>query len=784
MVKQSKWISILCAMMIGVLFFLAVTAVLLVSGILSLNKTNLTFTTEGVEALYDGVPLTNHNWRLVTGSLKPGHQLEVACDSSQTNVGECKNALTIKITDELGADVTSDYAINYKLGTLKVNPRTLVITSASASKEYDGEPLSSAEYELSPDCDGLVPGHTVSVIVTGFLVEPGKTSNTIESVHVYDEYGNDVTSNYRLILREGLLVMEGESVGGGGGDGPGADTPGEGGDESEDIVFDGSSSLLPNDNNKDVVLFSIYSDTADTVYLRIQSCGDYNGTGWDQAVAYPELIFGEYAASYLTSYALNGPNSAVYSMEIKSHCGSYALPYYPLFDTGNYLRPVDDIGYAGVPEDNYTVQYYQYLSENVVNVPSAVRSYEKDYRVFVYDNYLNIDSESLAYMQNLIAEQRFDKDDPHVINKVASYIQHAAVYDLEYNTDLDKEENIAIAFLETYKEGVCRHYASAATLLFRALGIPARYTVGVMTQTRADSWTTVKGDRAHAWVEVYIDGLGWVMVEVTGSSDQDGSEDDDKIILTPETHRFQYDGKTHNVQDIENPKLRGFDKLEKLGYSYEVVISGEASEPGKHQTVIEQLTIYDPNHRDVTDQFNIECRQGLLQIYYEHFVFESVDWEMIYRDAPPDVYVQYDHEIDEYLNVEFKSTAAKNVGEHLNSFSVTLTDKEGNHVTDCYWVEGISGSLKITPLEITVKAADAQKVYDGTPLTADEYEIVDGLLANGHTIGFCEISGEQTAIGRSDNVITYITIFDADGKDMTSNYLINLLTGKLKVTIK
>ena len=52
MFRKSKWVSLLSAMMIGVLFFLAVTAVLLISGVLSLNKTNLTFTTDSVEALY------------------------------------------------------------------------------------------------------------------------------------------------------------------------------------------------------------------------------------------------------------------------------------------------------------------------------------------------------------------------------------------------------------------------------------------------------------------------------------------------------------------------------------------------------------------------------------------------------------------------------------------------------------------------------------------------------------------------------------------------------------
>ena len=67
--------------------------------------------------------------------------------------------------------------------------------------------------------------------------------------------------------------------------------------------------------------------------------------------------------------------------------------------------------------------------------------------------------------------------------------------------------------LETYKEGICQHYASSATVLFRALGIPARYTIGYTTHATANEWVEVTTENAHAWVEVYIDGVGWIYSE-------------------------------------------------------------------------------------------------------------------------------------------------------------------------------------------------------------------------------------------------------------------------------
>ena len=74
---------------------------------------------------------------------------------------------------------------------------------------------------------------------------------------------------------------------------------------------------------------------------------------------------------------------------------------------------------------------------------------------------------------------------PRIIKKVAEYIQNSATYNLYYDHALDRSADIAIAFLSQYKEGICQHYATAATMLFRALGIPARFTVGYMASVTA-----------------------------------------------------------------------------------------------------------------------------------------------------------------------------------------------------------------------------------------------------------------------------------------------------------
>ena len=61
--------------------------------------------------------------------------------------------------------------------------------------------------------------------------------------------------------------------------------------------------------------------------------------------------------------------------------------------------------------------------------------------------------------------------------------------------------------------------------MYRALGIPARLVSGVLAETVADTPVEIRRLNEHAWVEVYIDGVGWLPVEVTPGT-LDGGEGD------------------------------------------------------------------------------------------------------------------------------------------------------------------------------------------------------------------------------------------------------------------
>ncbi|MBE5888543.1 MAG: transglutaminase domain-containing protein [Lachnospiraceae bacterium] len=118
--------------------------------------------------------------------------------------------------------------------------------------------------------------------------------------------------------------------------------------------------------------------------------------------------------------------------------------------------------------------------------------------------------------------------------KLAAYVRGYLAAELDYSLDLDKisskEDPVEYA-LTRGKEGYCMHYASAAVLIFKELGVPARYASGYIVRPSdykldADAGkyvAKVEDYSGHAWAEIYLENIGWVPIEVTeGYEDSTG----------------------------------------------------------------------------------------------------------------------------------------------------------------------------------------------------------------------------------------------------------------------
>ncbi len=546
--------------------------------------------------------------------------------------------------------------------------------------------------------------------------------------------------------------------------------------------------------NEDMVVLYLQGEAKDLVYLKMQSFGDYTGRGFVPAEAYPELL-AESSADFLPS-GLMGKDSRVYTLEIIPAVPLSVLPYYVCEREGEI--PVSDVLVQGNEEDSHTVLYMHKGETDLKGAETRVRTFERNYRKFAYDQYLNVDRDTRTYMEQLIAREGFDPADPEVIAKVASFIQNSATYNKRYDPALDGEGNIAVAFLETYREGVCRHYAAAATLLYRTLGIPARYTVGFAATVTPNTERAVTAGDAHAWVEVYVGGFGWQYVEVTGSvtGDGDGTETETTdetgdlfmVELRPAARKKQYDG-TPLIHDGE---LEGFEDFSEMGYTYKAEVVHDLITIGVTVATIDSVTIYDSEGQDVTDRFKIITRGNYIRIYYAELTFESVSYSKVYDGHP--LALSLKKEGGHYTDVSFvegdmpagmtwdagTSAELTSVGKRSASFLVKLF-MDGKDVTDLYYVTYRYGTLEVTPAPLTLTAGSAEKQYDGTPLTAEYIEYNGNEILDGHFITEQVLDGSQTRIGRSSNVITHVVIRNKAGEDVTGNYAIELVDGVLRV---
>lgn len=79
----------------------------------------------------------------------------------------------------------------------------------------------------------------------------------------------------------------------------------------------------------------------------------------------------------------------------------------------------------------------------------------------------------------------------------------------------DSSTDAIVDFLQQ-KHGYCVHFASTMAVMARILGIPARVAIGFLPgQRQADGTMVISAHDAHAWPELYFEGVGWVRFEPT-----------------------------------------------------------------------------------------------------------------------------------------------------------------------------------------------------------------------------------------------------------------------------
>ena len=160
------------------------------------TRTEIVFEADSAEKTYDGTPLTASG--VTVRGLPDEFTAQAEAGGSITNVSQTEEGnnpvSSYKILDKEGKVVTGWFTnVTEKAGTLTIKAREITLTSADASKTYDGKPLVKKEVTVT-GAHGLADTHTIEYTFTGSQTYVGSSPNTF-TYTIKDKEGNVIPAS-------------------------------------------------------------------------------------------------------------------------------------------------------------------------------------------------------------------------------------------------------------------------------------------------------------------------------------------------------------------------------------------------------------------------------------------------------------------------------------------------------------------------------------------------------------------------------------------------------------
>ena len=330
----------------------------------------------------------------------------------------------------------------------------------------------------------------------------------------------------------------------------------------------GVSSVRPDYETDLNITFVPFSN--ETLYLRAYVGQTYTGSSWDApaslAVANMRELGDDYndyetytaflEARRLAHYMDKNPGDGIFGkIKIKNEDANEFHLYLPYYSTENISASYNI--YEGVADgmfpigSEYTVEYHPLLKnywmihaqpdELLADLAPASKeaAFIARYDATNSSAYIDIPQETMEELEDIKNEIGVAANMDYQIYAIQDYLAENYSYSMMPGTT-PRNADFAVHFLKNQNSGFCAHFATAATLLLRSFGIPARYVEGYVVpftevaQGTAvnepyEEWfsgenpmgetgvvnVNVSDANAHAWVEVYKIGIGWVPYEFT-----------------------------------------------------------------------------------------------------------------------------------------------------------------------------------------------------------------------------------------------------------------------------
>lgn len=327
--------------------------------------------------------------------------------------------------------------------------------------------------------------------------------------------------------------------------------------EKTNSFTQGQFTGLGNLTLKDETALEVLMDKPESLYLRGFVGSSYTEKGWkelDKAVYYEakdlfywlhETNFNSLNQLSLVNQLENGnTDNETVDITIQNVNGNskYLYTPYELKEDPGTIEGCHSLGDVSLKAEgvfgnrlyHYTsnsnlVKHYPKLAAGFYEIrdSSMAEEYagnESYYNTFIYDHYLDIPDQQKQLLKNLLKTEPVEGNTHYPYEEANALIMGYLDKNMEYSEEVDTfsgQFDFLQWFLQSVKKGYSTHYATATVLMYRYLGIPARYVEGYLVTPNdvkgVDAYEPIEitGENAHAWVEVYQDGIGWVPMETT-----------------------------------------------------------------------------------------------------------------------------------------------------------------------------------------------------------------------------------------------------------------------------
>lgn len=261
-------------------------------------------------------------------------------------------------------------------------------------------------------------------------------------------------------------------------------------------------------------VMTVVTDLNGRIYLKGMSYANYENNKWsvltdEQANDYPQ----DFQAFIMTA---NYQERSTVTIDTVNKESIVYTPYY-LASINDTFSPVCDVLVSNSDKaTNYSMSVMPFSESELDNFSMDFSSQVYDYDNFVKNYYLKLPYDTKLAMLKIAEENNLTGvSTQNIPQAVKQFVSHSASYSLNTQKVPDGRD-VAEWFLNDAETGYCMHFANAAAVMLRALGVPARYVTGYCANV-VDGKATVTSDNAHAWVEYFDERIGWIPLDATSS---------------------------------------------------------------------------------------------------------------------------------------------------------------------------------------------------------------------------------------------------------------------------